>query len=105
MLEREYSVQVHPDADDKMDDHINFLKQTSVSAAERLSNSFCEGLSSLDYNPEGYPRYFTRKSTKSVYHYSYCDKLRYRIVFRVIDDTVLVYDVQDCRQHPNRSLV
>jgi len=105
MLEREYQVHVDPDADEKMLGYINFLGQVSVSAAERLFYKLSDGIKSLDFNPDGYPRYPARKKIIQMLRYCLCDKQRYRLIFDVIDDTVHVHDVQDCRQHPNKSLV
>ena len=107
--EHKYTVFVDNAADEKMLGHINFLEQASVSAAERLSNKLCSGIDSLDFNPEGFPRYFTQKSakikTKNILHYRLCDKQRYRLVFDVIGGIVHIHDVQDCRQHQSKSLV
>ena len=104
MHEYKYTVHLTPAAYNRMEEHIIFLAQASISGATRLRNKLHKEVTSLDFNPDGYPCYFTSKSTDITYHYTLCPKT-HRIVFRVLDDTVLVYDVQDCRQHSNKSLV
>jgi len=33
------------------------------------------------------------------------ERQRYRIVFEILDGTVYIYDIQDCRQDVDKSLV
>jgi len=106
-IDIEYTVYLLPAAYDRMVSHTLFLAQVSISAAERLYKRRYKEIKSLDFNAAGYPVYLPRKKiycTGTIYRYTLCKKL-HRIVFVVIDDAVYVYDVQDCRQHPNRSLV
>ena len=106
MLEREYNVYVDSASYERMFEHFNFLAQVSISGAKQLSGKLCDGVDSLGFDPEIYPRYLSQKKAAddAVFRYKFCAK-RHRIVFEIIDDAVHVYDVQDCRQHQNKSLV
>jgi len=106
LLDLNYTVHILPAADERMSDHMCFLARASVSAAKRLRARLYEEIKSLNFNAAGYPVYTPRKKSRlnTIYRYTLCKKL-HRIVFVVINNTVYVYDVQDCRQHPNRSLV
>jgi len=101
---REYVIHITTAADIRFVGHVIFLARASISGAERLYNKLYKTIYSLDFNPEGYPRYFTSKSAKTELRYCFCPKY-HRIVYDVVGDNVYVHDVQDCRQHPNRSLV
>ncbi|MCL2689326.1 MAG: type II toxin-antitoxin system RelE/ParE family toxin [Chitinispirillia bacterium] len=99
-------VHISPAADDRISYHVNFLKRVSISGALRLYDKFCKELGSLDFNPERCPRYFSSKKAvdDTMFRYKFCAK-RHRIVIEIVDDTVYIQDVQDCRQHTNKSLV
>jgi plasmid stabilization system protein ParE len=104
MSERKYNVYVAPAAGDKMYAHIRFLGQASVSAAERLYDTLCAAIDELEYNPYGYPLYTPQIPMSASLHYKLCKK-RYRFVFEIIDDTVYIYDIQDCRQDIDKNIV
>ena len=104
MSERKYNVYVAPAAGDKLFAHIRFLGQVSLSAAERLYDALCAAIDELEDNPRGYPLYTPLLPIDTGLHYKLCKK-RYRIVFEIIDDTVYVYDIQDCRQDTDKNVV
>jgi len=101
-----YTVNVTPEADERMFDHICFLAQKSVLGAKSLYSKLRKEIDSLDYDPMMYPVYFTQKPTAKdiAFRHKFCAK-RHRIVFEVVDDIVYIQDVQDCRQHQNKSFL
>ena len=87
-----------------MASHIHFLARVSVPAAERLYDAYEEALGALAENPRGYPRYESHGKIAAQLHFKLFEK-RYRIVFEILDGTVYIYDIQDCRQDVDKSLV
>jgi len=83
--------------------HIRFLANASILAAKRLRDSIYADFNLLAENPNGYRRYDSKDCIENL-HCKLCAK-RYRIVFEVIDDTVYIYDIQDCRQDIDKNLV
>ena len=104
MFHEKYHVLVSPPADRKLANHIEFLSRVSESAAERLYMEYKEALGFLGQSPEICPLYIPQKPVGADLKYKVFAK-RYRIVFEIIDNEVYVYDVQDCRQDADKSLV
>jgi len=104
MHECKYSVKVDSAAYEKMYEHFRFLARISVLAAERLYAAYEEALRFLEYSPEICPSYISKNETDVDLKFKLFGK-RYRIVFEIIDNAVYVYDVQDCRQDMDKSLV
>jgi hypothetical protein len=84
--------------------HFRFLARVSVLAAERLYTAYEDALRFLEHSPEICPRYITQKMPDADLKYKLFGK-RYRIVFEIIGNAVYVYDIQDCRQDTDKSLV
>ena len=101
---KNYEINIKEAALDKMQAHIEFLAYVNESAAERLLEDFRQGLESLCYNPESYARYHPQFKTQRELRCKLCAK-RYRIVFEIIEKCVYVYDIQDCRQNIDKSLI
>ena len=87
-----------------MASHILFLARVSESAAERLYIAYRDTLGLLAENPQGLPRYEPISKTPAQLHVKIFAK-RYRIVFELRDQSVFVYDIQDCRQDTDKNLV
>jgi len=104
LFPEKYNVFVSPPADRKLAHHIEFLSRVSESAAERLYVEYKEALGFLGQSPEICPLYIPQKSIDADLKYKLFAK-RYRIVFEIIDSEVYVYDIQDCRQDEDKSLV
>jgi mRNA-degrading endonuclease RelE of RelBE toxin-antitoxin system len=87
-----------------MYDHFTFLAQVSPSGAEKLLEVLTKDLKSLENNPHAYPYYNRPSPTPHKYRYvlSYS---RYRIVYQVVNETVYVDDIQDCRQDDDKNLI
>jgi len=83
---------------------MEFLSRVNEPAAERLYMAYNEALGFLAQNPEACPSYIPQKPIDADLKYKIFAK-RYRIVFEIIENEVYVYDVQDCRQDTDKSLV
>jgi hypothetical protein len=99
-----YSVHVDSAAYEKMYRHLRFLSRVSDKAAERLYNELNEAIMTLRSDPGSYPIYMQKRPSDIELRYKLCGK-RYRIVFEIIANQVFVYDIQDCRQDTDKSLV
>jgi len=99
-----FAVFVAPRADRKMASHIHFLARVSEPAAGRLYDAYEEALGALAENPRGYPRYEPHSEIAAELHAKLFAK-RYRIVFEIRGDAAYIYDIQDCRQDIDKSLV
>ena len=104
MFHNQYDVFVSPPADRKMTYHAEFLSQVSGAAAERLYTAYSEALCFIGQNPQMCPMYTPQKIIDAELRYKIFAK-RYRIVFEIIGNSVYVYDIQDCRQDTDKSLV
>lgn len=87
-----------------MASHLYFLARFSESAAGRLCDSYEAALGALAENPHSYPKYESQSNFATELYTKLFAK-RYRIVFEVIDKTVFVYDIQDCRQDIDKRLI
>jgi mRNA-degrading endonuclease RelE of RelBE toxin-antitoxin system len=87
-----------------MYDHFAFLAQVSPGGAEKLLEALIKDIKSLERNPHAYPCYNRPHSNPRKYRYilSYS---RYRIVYQVVNDTIYVDDIQDCRQDDDKNII
>ncbi|MDD3270695.1 MAG: type II toxin-antitoxin system RelE/ParE family toxin [Syntrophomonadaceae bacterium] len=102
--EKVYQVVIAPDANSRMYDHFEFLARVSVDAANRLLDGLLEDIRNLRTNPFRHPAYNRQYLPVGKYRYTLSNK-RYRIVFQIIDNQVLVDDIQDCRQDDDKSIL
>jgi hypothetical protein len=99
-----YQVFVDPRADRKLAAHMEFLANVSESAAVRLYKAYEKAIEFLRGSPASCPVYTPRKPVDAELRGKLFGK-RYRAVFEIIGHTVYVYDIQDCRQDTDKSLV
>ena len=104
MRKQKYNVSVDPAANERMLDHVRFLAQVSISAAEKLYNIMVEAIAELENNPEICPIYTIQNLVDAELRYKLCGK-RYRMVFEIVKNNIYVYDIQDCRQDSDKNLV
>ena len=95
--ELEYQVIIDPAASDRMYEHFEFLARVSVTAAEKLLDTLIEDINSLGFLPHRNPVYDRPYLERGKYRYLISGE-RYRIVYQVVNNTVYVDDIQDCRQ-------
>jgi plasmid stabilization system protein ParE len=87
-----------------MYDHFLFLARVNENAARRLLDTFMKDIGSLASMPWAYPVYDRPFLPKGKYRYMLSGK-RYRIVYQIVDDTIYIDDVQDCRQDDDKNLL
>ena len=100
----EYTVLIDPVAYDKMYSHMRFLAKVSVPASERLYKLLEDAVEELKKAPEICPIYTLPQKTDAELRHKLFGK-RYRIVFEIVGNAVYIYDIQDCRQDIDKSLV
>jgi mRNA-degrading endonuclease RelE of RelBE toxin-antitoxin system len=101
---KKYNIRVAPAVNDRIDGRFEFLARVSENAANELLDELIEDIKSLETNPQINP-YLDRpyiELGKYRYKLSYG---RYRIVYQIVNDTVFVDDIQDCRQDDDKSLL
>ena len=99
-----YEVKVAPAANDKMAEHFEFLARVSLSAAQRLLDGLMRDIKSLEKLPLRNPTFDRPYVPALKYRYLMSGK-RYRIVYQVVETTVSVDDIQDCRQNDDKDLL
>jgi len=99
-----YKVVIAPAASDRMAEHFEFLARVSEEAANNLLEKLIDDINSLQTLPFRNPVFDRPFVTPQKYRYMLSNK-RYRIVYQVMDDTVFVDDIQDCRQDNDKNLV
>ena len=77
--------------------HASFLAKVSVQAAERLTGEFKRTANSLSAMPQRNPWLIADYIPKHQYRYLPFEK-RYLIIYQIIDKTVYIDYVLDCRQ-------
>lgn len=92
-----YSVVVSKKATQMLVSHAAFLAKVSPPAAERLVESFEAAASSLEIMPRRCPWLIASYIPKHQYRYLSFEK-RYLLIYQIIDSTVFIDYVVDCRQ-------
>lgn len=92
-----YSVEVSEKATQMLVSHAAFLAKVSQNAADRLIEAFEEAANSLELMPNRCPWLNDENIPKHLYRYLTFEK-RYFLVYQIIDDTVYIDYVLDCRQ-------
>ena len=104
MVAKKFNVSVEIEATQKLASHLEFLARVSEEAARRLYLAYEKALDFLSKNPESCPLYMPEKPTDVELRYKMFGG-RYRIVFTISGQMVYAYDIQDCRQDSDKSLV
>lgn len=99
-----YSIMIAPAANDRMAEHFEFLARISEDAANQLLDGLINDIQSLQKMPFRNPVYDRPYMTPLKYRYMMSNK-RFRIVYQVVNDTVFVDDIQDCRQSDDKDLL
>ena len=97
MSDKRYKVIISDKAMSMLASHVRFLAQVSVNAAAKLKAELIKEMQSLDYMPEGYPWLNEEYITPYKYRKKLVSK-RYLLIYQIIDDTVYIDYVLDCRQ-------
>lgn len=92
-----YRVIVSERAKQMLVSHAAFLAQVSPEAAERLTVEFEKAANSLETMPQRCPWFSGEYIPKNVYRCILFEK-RYLLLLQIVDDSVYVDYVLDCRQ-------
>jgi len=92
-----YEIIIDPAANDHMAEHYEFLAQVSESAARRLLMRLHRDIQSLQTMPFRNPVFNSLYVSPLKYRYLMSNE-RYRIIYQIVETTVFVDDIQDCRQ-------
>lgn len=79
--------------------HIRFMTQVSKQAAEKKSEIMA-GLRSLSQMPQRFPFFDALYITPNKYHRMFIEKW-YLVLYQILDGTVYVEYILDCRQDYN----
>jgi plasmid stabilization system protein ParE len=99
-----YNLIVFSNAEKRRKEHVNFLARVNLAASVRLDSKLKKEMQKLCENPQNCRRYESEISDITNLYYKFVPK-RYRIVFGIEEDTVYIYDVQDCRQDEDKKIV
>ncbi len=95
---RKYKVLVSPKAKEMLDKHIDFLAQVNAASARNNKNEIMKGLRSLSDMPARFPLFESDYIKSGKYHKMYIEKW-YLVLYQIIDDTVYVEYIIDCREN------
>jgi len=99
-----FSVVVAPAASDRMEEHFEFLGRVSETAATKFLDGLLADIRSLEQMPHRNPIYDRPHLKQGKYRYMISYD-RYRIVYQIVEKTVLVDDIQDCRQSDDHIIL
>jgi len=104
MNNKHFIVHVDMVALEKFALHVEFLARVSEQAAMNLYTAYKESLTALEIFPRACPPYSSKLYPQREFrHRVFCK--RYRIVFEILDNTVYIFDIQDCRQDYDKNLI
>ena len=95
---RNYKVLVSPKAKEMLDEHIDFLAQVNAASARKKKDEIMKGLRSLSDMPARFPLFESEYIKSGKYHKMYIEKW-YLVLYQIIDDTVYVDYIIDCREN------
>ena len=95
--QNKYHVIVSERATQMLVSHAAFLARVSLTAAERLVAEFEKSANSLDTMPQRCPWLSEAYIPRNAYRFILFEK-NYMMIYQIVDDTVYVDYVVDCRQ-------
>jgi plasmid stabilization system protein ParE len=93
-----YKVLVSPKAKEMLDEHIDFLAQVNEASARKRKDDIMKALRSLSDMPARFPLFESDYIKSGKYHKMYIEKW-YLVLYQIIDDTVYVEYIIDCREN------
>jgi len=96
--QKQYLVTIDEEALEMMENHLDFLSNVSIGAAEKLANQLKNGVASLEFMPQRCPIYRTINTSKK---YRRLIVGRHEIIFSIDEasNTVKVKYILDSRQN------
>jgi plasmid stabilization system protein ParE len=101
---KKYHVITDPAARYRMEEHLEFLARVNENAANRLADTLLKDIRSLEKSPKSY-RFFEKPYLPEGKYRYLISGGRYRIIYQIVDETVFVDDIQDCRQDDDKNIV
>ncbi len=95
---RKYKVLVSPKAKNMLDEHIDFLAQVNAASARNRKNEIMKSLRFLSDMPARFPLFESDYIKSGKYHKMYIEKW-YLVLYQIMDDTVYVEYIIDCREN------
>lgn len=95
---RNYKVLVSPKMKEMLDEHIDFLTQVNNASARNMKNEIMKSLRSLSDMPARFSLFESDYIKSGKYHKMYIEKW-YLVLYQIIDDTVYVEYIIDCREN------
>lgn len=103
MTHSKYSVVISSRAETMLVQHVTFLSRVSISAAKKLSVAFQSSLRELEQTPERFPFLVLDGIPTGLYRKCLFYN-RYELIFLIIERTVYIDAVRDCRQNPENLI-
>ncbi len=97
MENKKYNVIVSDRATSMLINHVRFLANVSVTAAQKLHKEIIKEIKALEVMPESYPWLTAAEITANKYRKKLVGK-RYLLIYQIKDNNVFVDYVLDCRQ-------
>ncbi|MEZ5071936.1 MAG: type II toxin-antitoxin system RelE/ParE family toxin [Bacteroidales bacterium] len=100
MVKRKLPVRWDPKAKESLDDIYEYIARDSVSAAKHVKKTLVQLAGSLGFLPEKYSReeYLDNEPE----NYRSVSKWRYKIIYEVTDQYVIISDIFNTSQHPSK---
>ena len=92
-----YQVIISDRAKEMLGMHLRFLAQVNRPASAKLKDRFVEELRSLQEMPQRYPFFNENYMPANKYHKLYVENW-YLVLYQIMDNTVYVDWIVDCRQ-------
>ncbi len=97
MKNNNYNIIISDEAANMIESHINFLMQVSISGADKLFLEISKSIQSLGELPERNPWLNAPIIPAYTYRKMIVNK-RYLIIYEIVENTVFVDYIIDCRQ-------
>lgn len=98
-MSKKYKVIVSHRANEMFTDHLRFLSKATATGAKKLSQRMNKSLRTLESFPYSHTFFYDDMNIipQNKYRKMYVEKF-YLVLYQVIDDTVFVEYILDCRQ-------
>ncbi len=90
MPDKSYKVIISDKAMSMLTNHVRFLAQVSVKAANKLKSDLIKEMGELSYMPEGYPWLISEFIPANKYRKKPVCK-RYLLIYQIVGDTVYIH--------------
>ena len=92
-----YKVVISQEALDMLKEHVAFLANVNKKSATKTKNKLMKSIKDLSLMPKKYPFFNEPYIPQNKYHKMFVET-RYIVLYQILDDTVYVDYILDCRQ-------